>query len=271
MAGFQTHITVSSALGLAYAAGAATQYGVPLPTCVLAGGLCAVSGMLPDLDSDSGVPLRESIAFAAAVIPMLMLDRWERLGYSPQTIALIGAAIYFGIRFGVAGALKRYTVHRGMFHSIPAMLIAGEVAFLVCAHANIYLRYYLAGGVMLGFVSHLLLDEIWSVNVGLHGVRVKKSFGTAFKFWGESGWGNISAYGKLALLSFAVWKDPAWMDARTPHEANLQYLANEAARGVLQRFDGNVPPVVEEEPQEDFTPVAPRRSAPREIGPRLDP
>ena len=38
-------------------------------------GVCAASrGMLPDLDSGPGVPLRESVSFAAAVVPMLMIE-----------------------------------------------------------------------------------------------------------------------------------------------------------------------------------------------------
>ena len=68
MAGFKTHIGVSGVLGVAYGGAGFAMYDVPLstslPTCVLAGGLCGVSGMLPDLDSGSGVPLREKIGRA---------------------------------------------------------------------------------------------------------------------------------------------------------------------------------------------------------------
>ncbi|MBN1908511.1 MAG: metal-dependent hydrolase, partial [Pirellulales bacterium] len=66
MADFKTHISTSGLLGVGYGAAAFVWFDVPWPTCVLAGGLCGVSGMLPDLDSDSGVPRRESVAFAAA-------------------------------------------------------------------------------------------------------------------------------------------------------------------------------------------------------------
>jgi len=55
MAGFKTHITVSTLTGIAYGAWG-YHSGAPLETCILAGGLCSVSGMLPDLDSDSGRP-----------------------------------------------------------------------------------------------------------------------------------------------------------------------------------------------------------------------
>jgi hypothetical protein len=232
MAGFRTHITVSSALGVGYGAAAFSLYNVPLPTCILAGGLCGVSGMLPDLDSDSGVPLRESIAFAASVVPMLMVERFSMLGLSPESMVLFGAGIYLLIRFGLASLLKNYTVHRGMFHSLPAALIAAELAFLLCAQANHWIRYFHAGAVLLGFMSHLVLDEIWSVD--LRHVRLKKSFGTAVKFWGESLWANFSAYGKVALLSYLVWKDPVWLNKSTPNDQNLHIIAREAAETLLK-------------------------------------
>src|SRR5580704_15148529 len=101
MAGFKTHITVSSLLGVGYGATAAAVYHVPIPTCVLASGLCGVAGMFPDLDSGPGRPLRESLAFAAGVVPMMLLDRMKQYGLAPETMVLIGAAIYLLIRFGV--------------------------------------------------------------------------------------------------------------------------------------------------------------------------
>jgi hypothetical protein len=45
---------------------------MPPVTCLLGGTVCAVAGMLPDLDSGPGVPMRESVAFAAAIAPMLL-------------------------------------------------------------------------------------------------------------------------------------------------------------------------------------------------------
>jgi len=66
MAGFKTHIGFSGLLGVGYGGAAFAFYDVPLPTALLAGGLCTVSGMLPDVDSGSGRPLRESMTAARA-------------------------------------------------------------------------------------------------------------------------------------------------------------------------------------------------------------
>ncbi len=225
MAGFKTHITVSSPMGVGYGGVASVYYGIPLETCVLAGGLCSVSGMLPDLDSDSGVPLRESMAFAAAVVPMLMLERFKHLGLSPESIVLAGGLTYLLIRFGLAGLLKRYTVHRGMFHSLPAAIIFAELAFLVCDCDDMTLRLYKAGAVVAGFMSHLLLDELYSIKWYRGRLRLKRSFGTAVKLWGNSTWANLSTYAKLGLLTFVVFNDQSWMDQFAPAKEQLQHVA----------------------------------------------
>lgn len=220
MAGFKTHITTSSLLGIGYGGVAFAHYDVPVPACVLAGGLCSLSGMLPDLDSGSGRPLRESVTFAAAVAPMMMIGRFEHLGMSLESMILAGALIYLVIRFGLAWFLRKYTVHRGMFHSLPAALIAGEIAFLLIESPDLAIRYYKAGAVVLGFMSHLLLDEIYSLEWYRGRVRLKKSFGTAVKIWSKSTWANFSTYAKLALLTFVVLNDPIWME-------NIQYELND--------------------------------------------
>ncbi len=210
MAGFKTHITTSTVLGVGYGVGG-FALGMPLDACMLGTGLCSVAGMLPDLDSGSGIPLRESMAFAAAVVPMLMIDRFEHLGLSYESMVLAGGLIYLFIRFGLAGLMRRYTVHRGMFHSLPAVAIVALLGYLVCGCTETYLRYYNAGALALGYMSHLLLDEIYSVEHHRGRIRLKKSFGTATKLWGKNIWSNISVYAKLAVLCLIAFGDPIVM------------------------------------------------------------
>jgi LexA-binding, inner membrane-associated putative hydrolase len=211
MAGFKTHITVSTLAGVGYGAAAYAFYDVPGPACILAGGLCSVSGMLPDIDSGPGRPLRESLAFAAAVVSTMLVDRFQQFGWSMESIILAGAMVYLIIRFGVAELLKRYTVHRGMFHSIPAAIIFGEVAYLL-ASGDLKLRLYKAGGVVLGYMIHLVLDEMYSVYYVRGRMQLKKSFGTALKlFERRKLWPNLSTYAKLALFTFLAFQDQSWM------------------------------------------------------------
>lgn len=251
MADFQTHITTSTVLGIAGGLAAHAFYEVPLPSCILAGGLCSIAGMLPDLDSDSGVPLRESVAFAAAIIPMMLLERFAKWGFGFEATILVSAMLYLVVRFGVAEALKNYTVHRGMFHSIPAALIAAELTFLIFDNENVSLRFLNAGAVFTGFMSHLILDELWSVDVNWGLVRFKSSFGSALKFWGNNAWANFTTYGKLVLLTLLMTRDPAWSNVVEPwmtgrpianqDKAWSQQLANWRQR-YFQRQYGAIPP-----------------------------
>ncbi len=206
MAGFKTHFSTSTALGLVYGAGG-VALGIPWETSLVAGSLCAVSGMLPDLDSDSGIPLRETSTFLAAMVPVMLLRRFEQLGLTNEHMVLAAIAVYVLIRFVLVEVFKRYTVHRGMWHSYPAAAITGLAAFLICSDDEVSLRMFKAGGVVLGFMSHLVLDEIWSIERGRIGWRMKKSAGTALKFYSKSTWSNVSAYGKLILLIALVFGD----------------------------------------------------------------
>lgn len=207
MAGFQTHITVSSAVGVGCAWFGATQLGLPQSTCAVAGGLCAIAGMMPDLDSDTGVPARETVGFAAAIMPLLLYRRLWQNGMGVDQLFLVGAPLYLFVRFGLGTLLKRFTVHRGMFHSIPAMAIAGLLTYLVCDSGYSTARVYKAVAASIGFLSHLVLDEIWSVEVGITGTRVKSSFGTAVKLFGKDAAANSMCYGLLLLVGLAVIKD----------------------------------------------------------------
>src|SRR5208283_2593907 len=125
------HLAVSTTLGVAYAGAGVFYFGTDLPPALLAGAVTAVSGLLPDLDSDSGVPIRVLFNLAAVFVPLLLLSRLLAQGMPVAQVLVILAALYFLIRHGAAAVFKRMTVHRGMFHSIPAMLIAGLAVFLL--------------------------------------------------------------------------------------------------------------------------------------------
>jgi membrane-bound metal-dependent hydrolase YbcI (DUF457 family) len=244
MADFRTHITTSCILGAGYGAAGYYYLHQTPTTSALAAGLCGVAGMLPDLDSDSGVPVRETMSFAAALVPMLMIERWQSLGLGHESIALAGVITYVVIRFGIANLFKHYTVHRGMWHSIPAAASAGLLAFLACSCEDLNARYFKSAAVVLGFMSHLVLDEIWSVTV--RGVipipKLKKSFGTAMKFWGDDRWANFSTYAKLVVLVVLATGDPVLMNWMGYHEKGLPTFAQKVVRqaeGAIRRTDEN--------------------------------
>ncbi len=229
MADFKTHITGSAIAGVGYGYWGIFHQGMSIESGILAGGLCCVAGMLPDLDSDSGVPLRETSMFASATVPMLMIDRFRDLQLSHEMMALAAMLIYVAIRFLIVEIFRRYTVHRGMWHSIPAAASCGVLAYLVMPCPAESVRIYKSAAVVVGFMVHLILDEIWAIDFRFGRFRLKKSFGTALKFWGESPWANFTVYAKLALLVYLAWGDKEIpMRLRERAKAEIRYIATPA-------------------------------------------
>jgi membrane-bound metal-dependent hydrolase YbcI (DUF457 family) len=208
MASYRGHLVFASLLGGAYGAAGFWRFDFDWGPVCLAAGVTTLGGLLPDLDSDSGVPVRETFGLAAAVIPLLLHRRLERsYGFSPEQTVVVLGVIYLGIRYGLAGFFKRITVHRGMFHSIPGMLVAGLSLYLIYHSDQFWQRAYLAGGVMIGFLSHLVLDELYSVDfMGLR-LRPNKFAGSALKFVSPSWPATLTAYGILTGLGVAAWFD----------------------------------------------------------------
>jgi hypothetical protein len=204
MASYRGHLMASSALGAAYGAFASWQLHMDWGPVFLGAGLTTVGGLLPDLDSDSGVPVRETFGLLAAVTPLLILRPLLRHNFPhDQALVLMGLA-YVVIRYGLSHVFKVLTVHRGMFHSLPAMFIAGLAVFLLDRGGELRERCFLAGGVMIGFLSHLVLDEIFSVD--FMGLQLKKSAGSALKLASKSWGATLTCYAILGLLAFFAWR-----------------------------------------------------------------
>jgi hypothetical protein len=203
MAAFRQHLLFSSTLGTGYAL-AASRAGFGWTPALLSGALCSVAGMLPDLDSDSGRPARELFGVLAAVLPLLLLHRLQDAGLTPEGVVLAAVVLYLTVRFGVAWLFRRLTVHRGMFHSLPAALIAAEVTFL--AHNNLEGggRLILAGAVFLGFLSHLVLDAGYDLRLLGHRRSLHGAAGGPLKLFSGSVPATLFTWSTLALLTYLI-------------------------------------------------------------------
>ncbi len=207
MAGFRMHISVSTLCGAAYGTVAVKLLGHPPETAILAAGLTAIGGMLPDLDSDSGTPIREMFGLAASVVPLLLYKRMEAMGLTHEGILSSIVVIYMLVRYGLSALFKQITVHRGMFHSIPCMLIFGLAVYLAYDSPLHSTRILLGLGVMVGFLSHLVLDEIYSVDFNGIRVKLKSSAGSALKFFSPSFVATTVCYGILGALMFLAYAE----------------------------------------------------------------
>lgn len=210
MAAFRTHVSTGLAVG--YAAGAAVGFGggvtldgTPVLMCLAA----LVGSFLPDVDSDSGKPFEFVFTLFAFVGGCVAF--WFCLGqrgWPGPLLFLVPPAVAFGIRYGLGDVFKRFTRHRGIFHSIPAALIA---TLLTPALVNIFFlpdrdTIAIAASVGLGYVSHLILDEIYAtVNFEGKHFSPKKSLGTALALGAPSKSVTTAAYLLLAGLILYNW------------------------------------------------------------------
>ena len=206
MAAYREHLTTSCVLGIGVASSAIALGFTPVQG-FLGGTITGIGGILPDLDSESGRPVREIFGVTAALAPVVMMRRLLEWGGNTDGAMLLSVLLYISVKYGGAMLLGVLAVHRGMFHSIPAMLIAGEIAFLSYKSEQISMKLLMGAGIMIGFFSHLLLDEMYAVE--WHGLRVKlnKFAGSAVKFSGRSYPANIFTYGLLFTLTYTVWID----------------------------------------------------------------
>ncbi|MCA8990935.1 MAG: metal-dependent hydrolase [Planctomycetaceae bacterium] len=207
MASYREHVTFSSLLGVGYGALAVFGAGYTPQQGLLAGCLAGIGGMLPDLDLPTGKPGKEIFSLTAAVAPLILVGRVLKAFQLPndaETTMLCVVVMYLAIRYGMAALVARFSSHRGMFHSIPALIIAGELVYLGYPSGLTTVKLLMGGGVAIGFLSHLILDEIWSIRWNGVVPDLKKSSGTAMKFVGEKFVPNALTFAILATASFFV-------------------------------------------------------------------
>ena len=231
MANFRGHIGTSGALGIGVGAFGYWYMQYDWGTACLAGGLTTIGGMLPDLDSDSGIPVRELFGLASVIAPLLLFPRVQSYGFTPEQMLVVLAAIYLVVRYGLSELFRRVTVHRGMFHSVPAMIIAGLAVFLMyrqpdsaVAADDLRKRLYLAVGTMIGFLSHLLLDELFAVDLNGLVPKLNQFAGSALKFTSKSKPATAFTYVILVVLCgllFLDLKPSASAETKNPPTVSL--------------------------------------------------
>ncbi len=165
--------------------------------------LGVIGGLLPDIDSDTSIPVRVAFTVLAVWSCFLLVFHLGE-NHSLIELTLLGIACYLTVRYGAFSLFTRITVHRGLFHSLPAAAAAGLITVLA-AHrlfAQPPLEAWMCGAfVLLGFLVHLLLDEIYSVD--LIGAKLKRSFGTAFSLGTPSNpYGTLALYGAVVGLFY---------------------------------------------------------------------
>ncbi|GAB1429868.1 hypothetical protein MASR2M18_07010 [Ignavibacteria bacterium] len=212
MGNFGHHLAGSVAAG--GVCGAAAYYGLHtgLADAGACGLICGISGLIPDIDSPVSRPSDIIANLAGALVPMFALQAIDSAGYSPSELLIIAFITYLIARFGLRAMIGRFTVHRGMIHSIPAAVIWGAVVFLAFRRAPGLTQNIMATAATIGFATHLMIDEMFSL-VDISGGKFtpKASSGTALKFFGHAVFPNILTYAILSVLLYICAVDAGFV------------------------------------------------------------
>ena len=218
MANFNTHLNGAFAVsGIAaltiYKAGLIDDSGFLM--CVALG---TIGGLLPDLDSDNSTPIKLGFNLASFMFAFGLVMHW-RDDLSLVALIALWLAGYGFMRYVVFKLFTSMTVHRGVIHSVPYMAILGLgltcFSYYVMENAltpSWFFGLFLFGGALV----HLSLDELYSVN--LSGMKMKRSSGTAMKFYAHKDkWWYLLLYILIALLIyFAPPFAEFWQQLRDP-------------------------------------------------------
>jgi hypothetical protein len=181
MANFNTHLTVATSISGALALGLLVTELAAAKTVFFYWLLGTIGGILPDIDAPHSIPARLLFTVSGIVLASLLVAS-QLNQFSWVELILLWIITFMGCRYGLLKLFAQLTSHRGQFHSIFAALLFG-LSTTVIAYQNLVVRAraaWLAGGfVIMGYLIHLLLDEIYSVDITQQ--RLKKSFGSAFK------------------------------------------------------------------------------------------
>jgi LexA-binding, inner membrane-associated putative hydrolase len=226
MANFNTHLSIASAASTGTALAAVNVHliaNADIPWLIFLGTL---GGMLPDIDANNSRPVKLLFNVLALMGVAATLYAFK-YSYGPFPLLLIVAGTYLFIRHGMFALFNGLTVHRGVFHSVLAALFFALIMTCISYHFLHWdvLHAWLNGiFIAVGFIVHLLLDELYSVD--LSNSRMKNSFGTALKLFNHN---NITASALMTICTMMLfwmapspmplvktWKGAQWNSYLTP-------------------------------------------------------
>lgn len=250
MANYQTHETVgvaatSLAATLLYSTG---HFHPDIWMISLIFG--AVGANAPDIDLDSSKILKFvfkvlTYLVVSATIYKLVNDNFtiiKELG--SMFFFLLIIALTYVINCVIVEIFKRYTKHRGVFHTIQMGVLLHNIVILFLVKVYNYKELdsrFIGLVFLIGFIVHLILDEIYSVD--FENNKLKKSFMTALKvtsFKSRRDFILSLIVLVLAILTFAKVPNPTvekgiqfnqWMISKDPYlTVKQRFLPSEDIR-----------------------------------------
>ena len=201
MANFTTHIGVGTVVAGALATLTLAADAVA-PENLVAVTMAGVLGsVLPDIDLKDSRPSRAMFAGLGVFFSFAVLfNVATQFSIAELWILWLGTLVF--VRYGLHMVFHRLSVHRGIWHSLLAGVFCSVATAVVYYHVlgrHEGVAWLAAGFMMIGYLTHLALDEIYSVDV--MDTRIKASFGTALKLIDTRHWAASAA---MAAATIAV-------------------------------------------------------------------
>jgi len=226
MADFKTHLSFGSLTGFILAVSTyISDWVQTVYMAVIIYFATIIGSFLPDTDSDSGHPVKIIFEFYAYLSAAFAIYFVHDNGMSFYFKIFLPVASFFFVKIVLFNYFTKKTKHRGIFHSIPAFFISFFATLLLAWSTDLMLmeKFSIALAVSLGYLSHLILDEVYAVKLlnpeKSNKIRtpkeifnryfgVKKSFGTALDlgFNQKDKYPGVIAYTLLLMLIIADLK-----------------------------------------------------------------
>jgi hypothetical protein len=204
MANFPTHIAIGTVVSGALAT-VTVAADMVAPENIVAVTLAGVLGsVLPDIDLEDSRPARAMFSGLAIFFSFAVLFGLDRK-YSIVEMLILWLGTLLLVRYVAKEVFFRFSYHRGVWHSLLAMLFCAFVTAWIFSRVlgrDDSVAWLAAGFVAIGYLTHLILDEIYSVDV--MDTRIKASFGTALKLFDYKHLGHSAAMATATVLIFLV-------------------------------------------------------------------
>lgn len=204
MANFATHIGAGTVVSGALAVFTLAA-DVVAPENLVAVTMAGVLGsVLPDIDLRDSRPSRLMFAGLAVFFSFAVLFN-VAAKYSIAEMLIVWLGTLVLVRYGLHAIFHRLSIHRGIWHSLLAGAFSSVATAVVFYHVlgrHEGVAWLAAGFMMAGFLTHLILDEMYSVDV--MDTRIKASFGTALKLVDTRNWTATAAMAAATAAALYV-------------------------------------------------------------------
>jgi hypothetical protein len=215
MAGFEIHFPIGIASGIVLATAGLHAQQLQAIEGIVVVALAGIGSCIPDIDCETSIPHRYFNYFLRYGLPLIVL-----LLLSPMigSYPVINLFLYLFLsvlsnRY-VCPQIKTITKHRGVLHTIAFGVLCSELTYLffisdfpLFEAASRKMAVYFGVAVFVGHVSHLIVDEFYSLyDEKSKTFKKKLSFGSAFTMYSDRSTpgANVAVYILASLAALAI-------------------------------------------------------------------